>query len=98
MEFISIFTRLQIFEKCDGIWTSLNEKQKLNASLQYGRKESILILNKLVAQARSSSNTSSRPRQEKEVIVNGREKKKMTDKICMATMALKMTNNYANKP
>ena len=48
------------FAKFHGIWTRLNEKRKLNLSLQYGRKESILILNKLVMQARSSSNTSSR--------------------------------------
>ena len=47
LEFISIYTRLRIFEKCDGIWTQFNEKQKLNASLQYGRKVSILIMNKI---------------------------------------------------
>ena len=36
VEFIPINTRLQIFEKCDGIWTRLNEKRKSIASLQYG--------------------------------------------------------------
>ena len=52
VEFISINTRHRIFEKCDGIWTRLNET-KIEASLQYGQKESILILNKWVLQAKT---------------------------------------------